>query len=248
MPAKTIDEVISRLESIVDSATETGNPLGIFALVYLGVTKMVKQCVSDGYFEDCPRMERMDVIFANRYLDAYELFQQNKTCTNAWRTAFEAARRYDYITLQHLLMGMNAHINLDLGIAAAMAVPAAQLPSLKNDFFKINVLLCEQIEEMQDKLSQVSPLLFLLDLFGRKTDEKFAAFSLRKARAHAWIVANRLSKLPPPEQDAVISELDEYVSVLNRLITNPGIYSGSIIKVVKWFETRDVKKIMATLS
>lgn len=248
MPAKTLDEVISRLESIVDSASESGNPLGIFALVYLGVTRMVKQCVINGTFEDCARMEKLDVIFANRYINAYDLFRQEKECTHAWRTAFEASSHFDYLTLQHLLMGMNAHINLDLGIAAAQVVPAGQLPSLANDFFKINDLLCEQIEAMQDKLSQVSPLLFLLDVFGRKSDEKFAAFSLKKARAHAWLVANRLSKLSDTEQKSVIAELDEYVTVLNRLITNPGMYTGTIIKLVKWFEIKDVKKILAVLT
>ena len=38
---------------------------------------------------------------------------------NGWKKAFDSSTHYWPIVLQHLLMGMNAHINLDLGIAAA---------------------------------------------------------------------------------------------------------------------------------
>ncbi len=248
MPSQTIEAIISRLEAIVASAAETGDPLGIFAHVYLGVTRLVKTGISEGRFEDGPRMERLDVIFANRYLDAFECYQQSLPCTHAWKTAFDAAPRHDLITLQHLLIGMNAHINLDLGIAAAEAVSPEELPALEGDFFIINHLLTEQIEVMQEKLNKVSPLLFLLDLLGKKSDEKFAEFSLKKARAHAWIVAQRLSKLSPAEKDAVVAELDEYVAVLNRLITEPGFITAAIVRLVKWFETKNVKKIIASLS
>ena len=247
MPAKTIDEIIARLEAIVETSTQNGNPLGIFALVYLDVTKLVKTGILENRFDDNPRMERLDVIFASRYLDAYDQFQQKQPCTHAWQTAFEAASRHNLIILQHLLMGMNAHINLDLGIAAAEAVPPDELPSLEADFFKINQLLTDQIDDMQDKLSRVSPLLFLLDWFGKKSDEKFAEFSLKKARGHAWTVAQRLSKLAPKEKTLAISELDSYVSVLNRLITDPGIVTTSVIRFIKWSETKDVKKIMENL-
>ncbi len=248
MPAKTIDEIIARLEAIVQSSTENGNPPGIFAIVYLDVTKSVKTGILENRFDDGHRMERLDVIFASRYLDAYDQFQQKLPCTHAWKTAFEAANHHSLIILQHLLMGMNAHINLDLGIAAAEAVSHEELPDLEGDFFKINQLLTEQIDAMQDKLSRISPLLFLLDWFGKKSDEKFAEFSLKKARGHAWTVAHRLSKLPGEEKSIAIDELDGYVTVLNRLLTEPGVVTTSILKMIKWFEMKDVKKIMESLA
>ena len=45
------------------------------------------------------------------------------------------------VILQHLLLGINAHINLDLGIAAVETSPGNQLAPLKNDFDMINKLL-----------------------------------------------------------------------------------------------------------
>lgn len=247
MPATTISEVIQRLDAIVEEAAQRGDPLGIFALVYRGVTELVKTGIEQNLFKDGPRMERLDVIFANRYLDAYDCYRQNKGCTQSWLTAFKVAHRNDLLTLQHLLAGMNAHINLDLGIAAAEAVPPGELAALKDDFFIINRLLTEQIDAMQDKLSAVSPLLFLLDFFGKTRDEKFAEFSLKKARGHAWLVAQRLSKLPPERKALEIAELDQYVAVLSRLILEPGFVAGALVKLVRLFETKDVKRVMVAL-
>jgi hypothetical protein len=247
MTAQTIDEVIIRLEEIIFQSVATNSRLGIFAQLYLHVTRQVRDGIQQGRFKDGSQMERLDVIFANRYLTAFEHYQRGLTCTASWKTAFDASKERQLIVLQHLLMGMNAHINLDLGIAASEAVPPDQLPALEYDFFEINRLLTEKINEMQDKLSSVSPLLFLLDIFGKKSDEKFAEFSLKKARSHAWNVAQRLSWLSPVEKTAEIEELDRYVSVLNRLITEPGIIAGALVKLVYWLEMKDVKKIMLVL-
>jgi len=56
---------------------------------------------------------------------------------------------------QHLLLGMNAHINLDLGVAAARVCPADQLPNLKNDFDRINLILSDLIGAVQEELAEI---------------------------------------------------------------------------------------------
>jgi Family of unknown function (DUF5995) len=247
MKATTIDEVITRLEGIVSQCHRSADPLGIFALVYLGVTQSVREGVRNGSFHDSPRMERLDVIFANRYIDAYDAYRQGQPCTQAWQTSFDAARRFDLLILQHLLMGMNAHINLDLGIAAAEAVTVGQLKELEADFNAINAMLVEKIDAVQDKLSSVSPMLFLLDWFGKKGDERFAAFSLVKARTNAWKATNRLSQLSETDRMLEIKELDGYVALLNKIIVKPGVIFRGTLRFVKWFELKDVGKILDLL-
>ncbi|MBI5917409.1 MAG: hypothetical protein HY842_18735 [Bacteroidetes bacterium] len=248
MPATTIDQVIARLEAIVEETKASQNPLGIFALVYLDVTRTVKAGIAEGKFQDGPRMERLDVIFANRYIAAYEAYRIGQPCTHSWKTAFDAAKKFDLLILQHLLMGMNAHNNLDLGIAAAESISAEGLPSSEADFFAVNLLLAAKIDHLQDKLSAVSPLLFLLDWFGQRSDERFAAFSLKKARGHAWQVANRLSKLAPAAKALEINELDGYVSVLNKLITHPGVMFAGLLRFIRFFEKKDVGLVLDTLA
>ena len=75
MSANTIDEVIARLDDIIQSARAERSRLGFFATLYRNVTLKVKQGIGSGFFEDGPRMERLDVGFANRYLSALENFR-----------------------------------------------------------------------------------------------------------------------------------------------------------------------------
>ncbi|MBK8563594.1 MAG: hypothetical protein IPN76_09665 [Saprospiraceae bacterium] len=224
------------------------DPLGIFASLYLDVTKSVREGILHNGYQDGPRMERLDVVFANRYLEAYDAYRQGLPCTKSWQTAFDAAKSFDLLVLQYLLMGMNAHINLDLGIAAAETVPADQLPQLEADFNGINQVLAEKIDAVQDKLSDVSPLLFLVDWFGKKKDEHFAAFSLIAARKNAWKVANRLSKLSGEAKYLEINKLDKSAAKLNQLISKPGFFLGGLVKLVKRFELKDVGKVLDFLA
>ena len=80
-------------------------------------------------------------FFANRYLAAYDAYQNHKPVTESWQYTFQVNEQWWPIVLQHLLLGMNAHINLDLGIAAARISPGEKLQSLQNDFLKINKIL-----------------------------------------------------------------------------------------------------------
>ena len=67
------------------------------------------------------------MVFANRYLAAYDAHRTGRTATRACAHSFVVAQQWWPIVLQHLLLGMNAHINLDLGIAAARVAPGERL-------------------------------------------------------------------------------------------------------------------------
>ncbi len=140
-PATSIDGVIAQLSAIVEWSKQNNSRMGYFAALYRKVTIQVKKGIADNFFDDGPRMERLDVIFANRYIQACYQYQTGQTPTHSWVCAFEKTQRWWPIVLQHLLLGMNAHINLDLGIAAAETVPPEELQSLKGDFEKINNVL-----------------------------------------------------------------------------------------------------------
>ncbi len=81
------------------------------------------------------------MIFANHYIQACYQYQTKQTPAQSWVRAFDETKHWWPIVLQHLLMGMNAHINLDLGIATVETVPPGELPNLKSDFDKINQVL-----------------------------------------------------------------------------------------------------------
>src|SRR5450432_1036713 len=200
MQAKNIDEVIAYLETIIEQTIKDKNPMGYFAALYQQVTITVKEGISQGYYVDCKRMEILDVIFANRYLEAYTQFQENKQCTESWRYAFKTTKEYWPIVLQDLLLGINAHINLDLGIAAVQTCPGEGIYALKDDFDKINTVLAGLVADVEKSLTAIWPRLkFLLHYFG-KIDSFLIDFSMDQARDGAWKFATELAVLDPAQQ------------------------------------------------
>src|SRR5690606_19446275 len=116
-------------------------------------------------------------------------YQTGQTPTQSWVRAFNATERWWPIVLQHLLMGMNAHINLDLGIAAAETVPPDQLKNLKGDFNKINGVLADLVGGVQDELAEIWPVLGILNRYLGSVQKSIINFSMEKARDAAWSFA-----------------------------------------------------------
>lgn len=221
MTATTIDEVIDRLDEIIAWAAARESRLGYFPCLYRAVTVAVRDGIAAGRFEDGPRMERLDVHFANRYLLAWAAWQAGQPAPRVWQVAFDLADWRGLSVMQHLLLGMNAHINLDLGIAAAETAPGTTLPALRRDFDEINRLLAEMIDSVQDQLGHISPGLRLLDRLGGRIDEGLARLGLLQARRHAWGIARRVAREDLAGQDRHIDRADRRALWVAYLILMP---------------------------
>lgn len=81
LKASTIDEVIASLDRIIEWSKRTKSRCGYFAALYRKVTCNVRDGIASGYFDDGERMERLDVIFANRYLEAFEAYYSGQSTT-----------------------------------------------------------------------------------------------------------------------------------------------------------------------
>lgn len=247
----TIDGVLDELDDIIETTVEEGSPLAIFAYVYRRTTARIAKGIAEGAFEDPERMERFDVDFAKKYIRAFWRYRHDKPVPLVWKIAFRVAEDPDGrnpIILQHLMLGMNAHINLDLGIAAAETVPGGQIPSLKKDFMTVNNLLEELIDEMQLRISRASPLLFLLDWIGERNDEDIINFSLRRARDFAWNAAVTLAHADEDEKDHIIREMDDQiVKVAKRVVEPPGFLLPKVLGLIRMFEDKNIQVIIDKL-
>ena len=245
--ADTIDGVVQSLDRIIAQSKRDKSRLGYFPSLYRKVTIHVKQGIIAGLFDDGERMERLDVIFANRYLAAFEQYQTCKDPALSWKLAFDAAKTWRPIVFQHLLLGMNAHIELDLGIAATETASGGKLSDLKDDFFKINEILVSLINEVQIELVEVWPLLKLLDNLAGTADENLAKFGMSIARGHAWDVAQEISVLPKQERASKIAELDRHIAEMGKMILNPGYFVRLILLLIRIGELRSVPGIIEIL-
>jgi hypothetical protein len=248
LTGRSIDEVIEELGAVIRLCREEESPAGYFPALYRGVTVTVRDWIRDGRFDDGHRMERLDVVFADRYLDAWREWRAGRPTTRAWAMAFEATGDWSPTTLQHLLLGINAHINLDLGIAAAEISPPGALGSLEADFGRINHLLGAMVDDVQDRLAEVWPLLRVLDWVGGRDDESIVNFSMERARNAAWTFAERLAARPRPAWPQLIDGTDRVVAAIGERVRRPGLLLGTLTRVVRLGEIRSRARVIDLLS
>ncbi|MGK7397505.1 MAG: DUF5995 family protein [Candidatus Cyclobacteriaceae bacterium M3_2C_046] len=247
LPYKTIDQVLKELDEIVDHTVRNNNFLGLFAYVYRRTTAEIQKCVEAGQFEDNQRMINFDVAFASLYLDAYYKYIQDQPTSRSWKCAFEFSGRKISV-LQHILLGMNAHINLDLGLAAAHVSKNNDIRLMKNDFMLVNQILTQLIDEIQRRISRVSPLMFLLDWAGGRQDEQMISFNIAKARQQAWKVGCTLNRMSEQERQATITLVDQDIARLAYRIYRPPLPLIRLaLKTISLLEEKQVGKIIEKL-
>ncbi len=240
----TIKDVIARLDEIIEWSLQNKSRLGYFPALYRKVTVAVQEKIDKGdFFDDDERMERLDVIFANRYLDAFDRYRQGAPTTRAWHYAFRVTDQWWPIVLQHLLLGMNAHINLDLGIAAAQTVETSHLHDLHDDFNRINQVLADLVGEVQGELAQIWRTLRFFNRYLGDVQDAVINFSMNKARDEAWSVATRLAELHEGSRERAIQQLDSNVVDVARIVRHPGMLLGLVTKLVRvgeigWVKTK----------
>ena len=243
----TYDGVVGAIEGIVDRCAAEGDRIGYFASMYLAVTKTVRQRAIDGRFEDPARMERFVTRFADRYLDAERAWRRGAPCAESWQRAFRAAGRWRPIFLQHVLLGINAHINLDLGITAS-EVGGGSMDAVRSDFDAVNDVLSDLVDGCQGALGSVSPWLDLVDRIGGEGDETLIRFSLIAARRQAWSVAVRLSTLTGIERVRAIDAIDAATVGVARAVEHPGLPASALLLAVRAREHAEPADVMRLLA
>lgn len=248
MAAGTIDEVIAQLDGIVDAARERRDRAGYFAALYRNVTRRVRDGIAAGEFEDGARMERLDVTFANRYLSALEAFRGGGGAPRSWQVSFDANRSWEPLVLQQLLVGINAHINFDLGPAAAATAPGDELPSLRHDFDAINGILGGMLDKVKADVEQVSPWIRLLDRVDPSGEDAMINFGMDRARDSAWSVATRLAGTEPSARPAELDVVDRWTAVLGTLVLHPpGLVLKGALALIRARESNDVRRVIDVL-
>ena len=247
LQASTIDGVIQSLDRILVWAKKHKSRIGYFPALYRRVTIRGKEGITRGEFEDGPRMERLDILFANRYLEALEHYAQGKACSESWKRTFIVTQRRMPIVLQHLMLGMNAHINLDLGISAQQTVTGQPIESIQKDFYHINDILISMIKEVKGDLAKIWPILRLLDVFAGKGGTYLATMGLKVSRGFAWNTTKNFSESPQEEYEERVQRTDQTVAKIAENILVPGYLLSVLILFIRLGERGSVDKIISKL-
>ncbi len=252
-PATTLDGVVDAIGSVIDWSISTSSRLGFFAALYKRITIAVRVAVQQGAFEDGPRMERFDVTFANRYFEALNgYFHPGRfgRPTRSWKVTFDAASRPEPIMVQHMFAGINAHIGLDLGIAAQTIGSGTQIRALQEDFNRINAVLASQVNGIVEDINELSPAL--ADVYAVLKQHQIFVINeaLRTFRDDAWRFASLLAAEPSFVRPATIWVRDRRVAHQAQLIFDPPGLVGLIqwaVDAIAARESRDVVKNIRVL-
>ena len=245
--ASSLPEVIIHLDHIIDWCRKHNSRLGYFAVLYQQMTAAVLAAIKKNSFQDSGRMERLDTIFANRYLKAWDAYITKKPCSRAWKRAFDACGQENLTVIQHLLLGINTHINLDLAIAAAETAPGAAIHNLQTDFEKINQVIAATSDSIQLKLATIWFPLKALSRLSNGHEDAIINFSISKARKASWTNAIAISLTEDTTRDNYIAILDDTVVVIADRVINPGIGIRLLLHPVRAMEPPGVRDVIDLL-
>jgi hypothetical protein len=143
---------------------------------------------------------------------------------------------------------MNAHINLDLGVAASAIGDDGGLDAVRADFDAINDVLGELVGGCQQALGRVSPWLDSADRVGGGGDETLIRFSLVAARRQAWSVATKLSPLSQARREAEIRAVDATTTRVANAVEHPGVPASTVLLAVRLRERAEPVEVMRLLA
>jgi hypothetical protein len=249
-PAANIDDVVRNLDQIIDWAIREQSTIGYFAVMYKRSTVTIRDALNEGRFIDRPLMEHFAVVFAQRYFDAlnaYFLPAEYKGLTLPWEVVFVGQELGHSTMLQHMVAGLNAHIQFDLGTVTADIVPNT-LDKFEHDFKLINELVAGQVSGMLRVVHRLSPVIHWTRWL--VPAPRLIARVLRKFRKSCWFFAIYLAVHPNKLREQTVNQM-AWTAALCAWYLHPPEYwrlTPTIIRVIAKYESRDTAANLRALN
>jgi Family of unknown function (DUF5995) len=235
MLTATIDE----LRSVALAADDAS---GYFPAMYARITREVETAATAGHVANPQRME----VFARAFAEWYPRMRHDPArAPGCWQAAFDAAGDGRLMIVQHLLLGINAHVNHDLPqVVVALTPRGADLGDVRADFDAVNDILAESLPMVLRSLGTVSRWVNTAAVLG---GGRLFDFSLQVARRRAWEAAVRMHALADADRAEYAIELDRLVRVLAYMVVHPGPVSSLGVALGRRCEERDPRSVTRKL-
>lgn len=230
--------LIARMESDLAGLHDARR---LFHATYLRTTRAVAERIDRGGFDDAAWVRRWDLAFARLYLDALDADRRGDPVPGPWRVAFDAARwhvtgsgaarsRPEITPLQHVLVGMNAHINYDLPQALLAVIAPADFDrpevvrSRRQDHRRIDTILQGRVAAEGAELTAHSALT-VIDRALKPANRVASRRLLAEARDKVWrntLVLDRARRNGGPALATSLAELEDLCERRVRDLIRPG--------------------------
>ncbi len=247
--ASTVD-VQSWLSTLEQRFLAARDRRGVFVTAYLTITKAVEAQCDAGGFLDPGWVRTYLIAFGTLYRDALQRDALARTAggtasgvrvPKSWRVSFDAARAGRGWVIQHLMLGVNAHINHDLALALLMAGIERDRAARYADHTAVNLVLERATRTLKTEVAtKWAPVLEQLDHAAGTLDDEVTGFSIAKARDHAWAMAVAIDATNGTPGEALLrATLDDQAAVLARLILAPPVESPVFARSKRLLERLD---------
>jgi hypothetical protein len=190
---------MARMAELLSSLEDDGEPARFFLGTYLRTTRAVAAALDANAFEDASWVAHWDVDFANLYLDALDAYREDPARPAApWRLALGAEPGLP--PEAHVLLGMNAHINVDLPQSLVRVIPPEDfadpgvLALRRRDHERIDGILARRVAEEDVALELAGGRRTRLDRAMAPANRVASRLFLRESRRKVWANARTLNE------------------------------------------------------
>lgn len=239
----TVTDVAAGLEQLEAYCLPRRDRRGVFITAYLEITRSLAAELQAGGFTDSLWSARYLVCFGNLYRRALLAYEEGhlEEVPKSWQIAFDAARDQTGLVLQHLILGINAHINHDLALALGEVGIGADRDARYRDHARVNTILEEATGRLKTQVSTLhAPILQRLDWVAGRINDDITNFSIPRARDHAWGFAIAIEGAKSRgERALLLRTLDDQAAVMARLVLSPASRHPVLLRVVRTAERVD---------
>ncbi|WP_298821024.1 DUF5995 family protein [Chloroflexus sp.] len=192
--------LIEHMASRISQWEREGDRRTIFLACYQRMTEHMLASVARNEFHDSVWVERLIGDFADYYFVALSRWEEERAGPAVWQHTFSGAMRPDVTVVQHLLLGINAHINYDL----VLVLDDLLRPEWSNlsdrersercaDYDAVNRVIAQTIDRVQDEVvAPYARAMRMLDVVCGPLDEWCTAHLIRNWRSDVWQLAIQL--------------------------------------------------------
>ncbi|MEI8026586.1 MAG: DUF5995 family protein [Pseudomonadota bacterium] len=177
-----------------------GDRRGIFASMYVEITKESVGSTSRGEYQNNEMAGKLVKRFAERYFDSLHSYLLGRPIVDEWKTYYQLAENCDTSDLRILGSGVNTHMTFDLPYALAEIESA---DGFENDFIKFGDILIKKkrlsTNLLKSQQNVYAASFFDLFIFGRAIDGllspgQAATMGFQLIRKEAWFNSRGLLK------------------------------------------------------
>jgi hypothetical protein len=232
-------DTIEELRAVALAADDAS---GYFPAMYARVTKRIDQAAADGRFGNGTGMVEFARSFAGWYLRPSAGVEP---IPGSWSAAWDVRDDRRLLIVQHLLLGINAHVNHDLPqVVIEAADQRGDLAGIRADFDAVNDVLADTLPEVIRDLGRASRWANVAAAAG---GGRLFTFSLTAARDQAWRYAERNWALDAADRSQEAASLDELVRVLAYLVVHPGWPIRWLVPLARRLEEDDPRTVVRDL-